>query len=508
MLMGGALMSNWVIAPILLPLLVGILCLLLPQSNLELQRRFGIAASIGQLAITLLLMGKVENDEILIYALGNWPAPFGIVLVADYLALWMLVTANLLALCSLLYALRGTDGVGTYFHTLFQLQICGLNGAFLTGDLFNLFVFFEVLLMASYALLLHGGGKLRVKAGLHFVIINLAGSALFLLAVGTLYGALGTLNMADLARKIAVTPAENVPLVRAAGLMLFGVFALKTALLPLYLWLPAAYAHTSAAVAALFAIMSKVGAYAILRTSTLMFGAGAGASANLFELWLLPLGLITLIIGMIGAVASSHLRRQAAYLVVVSGGLLIVAFGLNSAAGISAGLYYLPHTTFAAAALFLLSDLIVKQRGIFGDLLHPGPKLHNGRLLGALFFITATAVVGLPPLSGFIGKLFILQAALNHAWMPWIMASILGTALLGIIVLARTGSLLFYHTPLAASPNIDPLNTRGDLAPFLGLLLLIFGMTVGANSVFNQAQATAKQLLEPQQYVQAVLRSE
>lgn len=499
-------MSNWVIAPILLPLLAGITCLLLSASRLQLQRRCSVAASIAQIAITLLLLGKVENDGILVYALGNWPAPFGIVLVADYLALWMLITTNLLALCALLYALRGTDSSGAHFHILFQLQICGLNGAFLTGDLFNLFVFFELLLMASYALLLHGGGKLRVKAGLHFVIINLAGSALFLLAIGTLYGALGTLNMADLARKIAVAPAENVPLVRAAGLMLFGVFALKAALLPLHLWLPAAYAHTSAAVAALFAIMSKVGVYAILRTYTLMFGISAGSSANLLEYWLLPLGLGTLIIGMLGVVASTHLRQQAAYLVIASVGLLCTAFSLNNAAGISAALYYLPHSTFAAAALFLLSDLITKQRGIFGDLLHPGPKLHNGKLLGALFFITATAVVGLPPLSGFIGKLFILQAALNHAWMPWIMASVLATALLGLIALARTGSLLFYHTPLAASPKVAPLHFRADLAPLFALLLLILGMTVGANAVFNQAQITAQQLLEPQHYIHAVLR--
>lgn len=498
-------MNLWVIAPVLLPLLAGILLLLLPQSRLTLHRALSVMAVAAQLGLTLVLMAAVSDGRILIYALGNWPAPFGIILVADQLTAWMLVITALLALFALLYALRGDDRTGRYFHVLFQLQLFGLNGAFLTGDLFNLFVFFEILLLASYGLLLHGGGRRRIRAGLHFVVVNLAGSTLFLFAVGTLYGVLGTLNMADLAIKVAAAPPENVPLVRAAGLLLFGVFALKAALLPFYLWLPAAYAHTNASAAALFAIMTKVGAYSILRVYTLIFGPEAGPAANLIELWLLPLALATLIVGMIGAVASTHLRQQAAYLVVASVGSLLTAFGLNNPAGIAAGLYYLPHTTFAAAALFLLADLIARQRGVMSDRLDTGPDLPDSRLLGALFFITAIAVTGLPPLSGFLSKFLTLRAALDHPLLPWMMGIILVAALLGLIALARTGSLLFYRVDPETAPATPWPTIWVEIAPVIGLLLLLLGLTVGAGPAFDQSRAITDQMLQPQLYIQAVL---
>jgi multicomponent K+:H+ antiporter subunit D len=427
--------------------------------------------------------------------------------VADRLSAWLLLTTALLALFALLHALRGIDETGRHFHVLLQLQLFGLAGAFLTGDLFNLFVFFEVLLLASYALLLHGGGRQRTRAGLAYVVLNLAGSTLFLFAVGTLYGVLGTLNMADLALKVAATPAENVALVRAAGLLLFGVFALKAALLPLHLWLPAAYAQASAPVAALFAIMTKVGAYSILRADTLIFGAAAGPVAGLLAPWLLPLALATLAIGTLGAVASRHLRAQVAYLVVASAGTLLTAFALASAEGIAAGLYYLPHTTFAAAAAFLLADAIAVRRGELADRLDPGPSLPDHRLLGALFFVAAVAVVGLPPLSGFLGKFLLLRAALEHQALPWVMAVVLSMGLLTLIALTRSGSLLFYRTHSAVpGPARSPLAVAAELTPVVGLLLLVGALTVAAGPVAEYAQATASQLLEPDQYIHAVLR--
>ena len=500
-------MNHLVIAPVLLPLLAGILPLLPHHATMRQRRLFSIAAVVAQLGVALALMAAVSDGKILVYTLGHWPAPFGIVLVADRLAAWMLVITALLALFALLDAIRGSDTAGRHFHILFQLQIFGLNGAFLTGDLFNLFVFFEVLLIASYGLLLHGGGRERTRAGLHFVVVNLVGSTLFLFAVGTLYGVLGTLNMADLAVKAAAAPPENVPLIRAAGLLLFGVFALKAALLPFYLWLPATYAHASAPVAALFAIMTKVGAYSILRVTTLIFSADAGAAARLIEPWLLPLALATLIVGMLGAVASTHLRQQAAWLVVASVGSLLTAFGLDSAAGIAAGLYYLPHSTFAAAALFLLADAIARRRGELGDRLDPGPAIASPQLLGGLFFVTAVAVAGLPPLSGFLGKLLTLRAALDHPLLPWIMGTVLAVGLLGLIALARTGSLLFYRaTPLETdAAEAWPVLVR-EMVPLIGLLLLGLGLTVGAGPMLEQARAIADQMLQPQAYIQAVLK--
>ena len=505
-------MNHIVIAPVLLPLLIGTLLLLIRQQNLPFQRILSITSVAVQIVLAATLLHAVSNGEILAYAVGNWPAPFGIVLVADRLAAWMLMITALLAFCALIYAVRGSDRKGQHFHVLFQLQLLGLNGAFLTGDLFNLFVFFEILLLASYSLLLHGGGRLRTKAGLHFVVINLVGSTLFLFAVGILYGVLGTLNMADLAVKVAASPEENVFLIRVAGFLLFGVFALKAALLPIYTWLPAAYAHTSAAVAALFAIMTKVGAYCILRVYTLIFGEQAGPAANLIVEWLLPLALATLIVGMIGVIGSTHLRQQAAYLVVASIGSLLIAFGLNTSAGVVAGLYYLPHSTFAAAAFFILTDIITNRRGEMKDKFEPGPIIAHKRLLGALFLVIAILIVGLPPLSGFIGKFLILQAALAHPILPWIISIILLTSLLGLIALARSGSMLFYRAqPIETvyAPNATVTVKNGpimlELLPVFSLLGFCIALVICAGPVTDFSLTIADQLLQPAAYIRAVL---
>lgn len=506
------MINHIVIAPVLLPLLTGILLLLLRQRDSQFQRVLSLASVAVQIGLAAVLLAAVSNGEILAYAVGNWQGPFGIILVADRLSAWMLIITALLSLCALSYAVRGVDHEGKHFHVLFQLQLLGLNGAFLTGDLFNLFVFFEILLLASYSLLLHGGGRQRTKAGLHFVVINLVGSTLFLFAVGTLYGTLGTLNMADLAVKVAQTPPENVFLVSTAGLLLFGVFALKAALLPLYTWLPAAYAYTSAPVAALFAIMTKVGAYSILRIYTLIFGEQAGPVANLIEGWLLPLALATLLIGMLGVLASTHLRQQVAYLVVASIGSLFIALGLNTEAGIAAGIYYLPHSTFAAAGFFILADIIANRRGEVADRFEVGTVIAYQRLFGVLFFTMAVLIVGLPPLSGFIGKFLILHAAISHPNLPVIMAVVLVSSFMGLVAIARSGSLMFYRALPAEITAPTKTNTqRGiaylakELMPVVSLLILCVMLVICAGPIMAFATATAEQLLQPAAYIEAVL---
>lgn len=500
-------MNHLVIAPILLPLLAGIILLLLRPFAIDLRRMLSILAVAGQIVLAMALLTRVHSGEILTYTLGGWTPPFGIVLVADRLAVWMLLITTLLALCALLHAVRGSDIKGRHFHVLFQLQLFGLNGAFLTGDLFNLFVFFEILLLASYGLLLHGGGRLRTRAGLHFVVINLAGSTLFLFAVGALYGVLGTLNMADLSRQVALLPPWQLGVVKTAGLLLFGVFALKSALLPLHLWLPAAYAHTSAPVAALFAIMTKVGAYGILRLDTLIFGGSSGPLSGMLGAWLLPLALLTLAMGMLGVLAATALRRQIAYLVVASSGSLLTAFALGSGAGIAAGLYYLPHAAFAAGALFLLADAIAGRRGDCHDRFEADVELADRHLLGALFFVASLLVAGLPPLSGFIGKWLTLQAAIHHPWQYWIMGVILVTSLFAMIALARAGSVLFCRSaPMASGRDNERTQSRSrELLPATALMLLCGAMTIWAGAVDEFTRATAAQLLQPEEYIRAVL---
>jgi multicomponent K+:H+ antiporter subunit D len=511
------------ILPVLVPFLFGALLLVLRDLPMPLRRRLAVLAVLVQIGIALMLLAAVSGGEMLVYRLGDWPAPWGIVLVADRLAAWMVLITTLLALFAIIHAGDGTDRRGRHFHVLFQMQLFGLAGAFLTGDLFNLFVFFEILLIASYGLLLHGGGPERVRAGLHYVVLNLLGSTVFLFAAGLIYAALGSLNLADIAAQATRVAPENLGLARTGGLLLLAVFALKAALLPLFLWLPAAYAHTAAPVAALFAIMTKVGAYAILRADTLLFGDAAGALAGLFTPWLLPLALATLACGTLGALAAQNLRRLTAWLVVASVGTLLTAFALDGTAGIAAGLYYLPHGTFAAALLFLLAEAVARRRPASADFFAADADMPRHALWGGLYFAAAVAIAGLPPLSGFVGKLLILRAAPVdplHPAHPVVWAVILVAALASVIALSRAGSRLFFNTrtaeeqaagvpaaPIDALPEEppDPPSGPRELTAILGLLGLILALTLAAGPAVDFTQATARQLADPAAYIAAVL---
>lgn len=493
-----------VIMPVLLPFLTGAL-LLLSRRGIALQRMLSLGSVLLMLAAGVALLTVSQDGSILAYRLGDWPAPFGIVLVLDRLSALMLVLTAAVALFSLLHAVQGQDRAGPLYHPLFQLQLVGLNGAFLTGDLFNLFVFFEILLIASYCLLVHGSTAPRLRAGVHYVVLNLAGSSLFLIAVGTLYGVTGTLNMADMAQKVALLGPQDAALVRSAALLLLVVFALKAALVPLYFWLPSAYSAASAPVAALFAIMTKVGVYSIVRVYTLIFGPGAGVAADVATPWLLPVALLTIVLGMTGAVGSRELRRMQGYLLIGSVGIMLAPIALFSTASIAAGLYYLVHSTLVMAGMFLLSDLIAKQRGDRDDLLVSSAALLQPARLGLLFFVGAIAVAGLPPLSGFVGKALILASAAPVAAMPWIWAVVLGSGLLALIALSRAGIVLFWD--LHPEDDADGATAWRATAfgPTLGLFALVIAITVFAGPLSGFTEAAADQLLVPDDYVRAVL---
>src|SRR5690606_31133583 len=293
-----------------------------------------------------------------VYLPGNWQAPFGIVLALDRVTALMLVLTSAIALAASLFSTARWHKAGVHFHPLFQLQLMGLSGAFLTADLFNLFVFFEIMLAASYGLLLHGSGRMRVQAGLHYIAINLAASSLFLIGVSMLYGLTGTLNMADLAQAIPEVSAADRGLLHAAAGILATAFLIKAAVWPLNFWLVPAYSAATAPVGALFAIMTKVGVYAILRLWTLVFGSEAGPSALFGGLWLIGGGMVTMAFGAIGMLGSQRLGHLAGYAAIVSSGTLLAAIGFGQN-GLTAGLlYYLPSSTLAVCALFLLSDVI------------------------------------------------------------------------------------------------------------------------------------------------------
>jgi len=501
-------MSHWLIAPVLLPALLAPLMLLFLRKRLMESRVVSLAGCLSLLALAGLLMVQADTGIIQTYALGDWRAPFGIILALDRLSALMLMVTAILALAVMIYAVAtGLDRKGWHFHPLFQFQLLGLNGAFLTGDLFNLFVFFEVLLIASYGLMLHGGGAARLKAGVQYVVVNLVGSTLFLVAVGLLYGATGTLNMAHMGQRVAQAPAGDHGLILAGGLLMIAVFALKAAVVPLHFWLPRTYGSTSAPVAALFAIMTKVGAYCILRFTTVVFGDGAGELAWAPAPYLLPAALATMLLGFIGVLGARHLRQLAAFSVIGSMGTLVSAIAVFTPASTAAALYYLPHSTFAAAALFLVTDQIARRRGDFGDALSPSPVFAGAGPLSGLFFLTAIAVVGLPPLSGFPGKLLILDAVRDAPGGWWIWGFILGTTVISLLAFARAGSVLFWKSA-ATTGEIKAATPVAPVASALvvaGLLAVLAALTLAGGPVSAYLNATGEQIFEAGAYGGAVL---
>ncbi|MFV0361443.1 monovalent cation/H+ antiporter subunit D [Tropicimonas sp.] len=502
-------MNHWIIMPVVMPAIVAAIMAMAMRYDLVLQRVFSIATVAALIAISTGLFVSTLDGSVQIYELGDWLPPFGIVLVLDRLSAMMLLLTSLLATAVVLYcAGSGWDGRGWHFHALFSFQLMGVNGAFLTGDAFNLFVFFEVLLIASYGLTIHGGGGMRLRTGLQYVVMNLVGSTLFLFSMGTLYAVTGTLNMAHMALRVReVAPGDQALLLVGAMLLLI-VFGIKAAAFPMQFWLPGTYRNAPAPVAAFFAIMTKVGAYAILRMFTLVFTPEAPAIGSIFTDLLLPAGIITLIVGATGVLGASQLLRLASFSVLASMGTLLIAISLFTTPGTTAALYYLVHSTFAAAALFLVLDLVRDAQGPTGRA--------PGGFVAALYFAAAIAVAGMPPLSGFIGKLLILDASLDRPSTALIWATILITSLMLIIGFSQRGSRYFWKPldPTFANPrNLDldgtpipahPLRPMALVAACIPLAFLVV-LTIAAGPIRGVLSDTATQLRDTGIYIEAVL---
>ena len=492
--------TQWLIIPVAVPAITAALLVLVMRYSLSSQRILSGIATALQLAVAISLYVWAGDGEPRAYLLGNWPAPFGIVLVLDRLAATMLLLSGLLAFGVVIAATGEWDKHGRHFHALFQFQLLGINGAFLTGDLFNLFVFFEVLLIASYGLMLHGGGARRLKAGFHYIAINLIGSTIFLFAVGTIYAVTGTLNMADLAVKVPQVAAANEGLLATGALLLLTVFAIKSAMVPLHWWLPPTYGSTSPPAAALFAIMTKVGAYSIIRVYTLIFGAEAGALAGIATPWILPGAILTLVLGTIGVLAARTLLDLACYSLIASMGTLLIAIGLTSAAGLAAALYYIVQSTVVSAALFLLAGIMMKGK----DSGVPINQLQRHALFGGFFFLLAIATVGMPPLAGFVGKLLILDAGRAASHLA-IWPAILITSFLLIIGFARSGIRAFWNSPRAGGAALSAGSMR-SVVVIAVMIAAVAALTLFAGPVMDDMIATAEQSLAPQRYIAAVLQ--
>ena len=496
-------MNHLPVLPLLIPFLATLVLLVLPR--IEMQRTIGLCACLLSLATCLWLTLQVDDDVIRVYALGNWSAPFGIVLVADRLSALMTLLSALLGTCCLIYACGGFDQRGRFFHALFQLQLLGLNGAFLTGDLFNLFVFFEIILLASYALLAQGGGLLRTRAGIAYVLLNLLGSSIFLIALGLLYGTLGTLNLADVAVRLAETQRNDVPL-RLALALLVSVFLLKAALLPLSFWLPHTYSAAPAPVAALFAIMTKVGIVVLLRVQVV---AIAPTHPELLYGWLTILALATLVFAVLGVLSAKNMKTLAAWLVLISAASLLLIPAQPHEAASAAGLYYLVHSTLAGAACFLLADMISRHRGLAKDTFVVSASPFSP-ILGLSFLVLSISLAGLPPFSGFIGKLMLLTSLRETGFATAIWVSILGSSFIVAICLARAGSTLLWEKTVVrpSSEAAAPTSNFSHHAATAFLILAGPLLFVLAKPLTSFVQRTATQLHTPANYIQAVLGSD
>lgn len=501
-------MSTLVILPLVIPLLAGALLLLAGAGGRTWPLLASGTAVILQLLAALALGAATRDGTVLAYLAGNWAAPFGIALAADRLAVMLLSLTAVLALASLLAARdeQATDG---QFHGLFQLQLFGLNGAFLTADLFNLFVFFEVLLCASYALLVRGPGPGRFSAATHYVVINLLASSLFLVAAAVFYGVTGTLNMADLAVRVAATPASDLPLVNAAGLLLLVVFAVKAALLPLGLWLPATYRAAPVALSLLFVLMTKVGVYSILRVSTVVFGLDGVPDGTLEIPPLLPLALLTLVIAGFGAIAARDLRTLVCHLVIGSAGTLLIAVAIGTSHTLAAGLFYLVHSTLGAALLFAVAGMLISRRANADELVPTGSGAGRAST-GALYLLGAIGMAGLPPLAGFVAKALLLDAVFADLEDPGlatgVAAAILGAALLTLLALVRAGSTLFWKPSAVASTDVQAPAVGGKQLAALLLLVAWLALSTAPGPALLFTADTAEQLREPAAYVDAIVR--
>ena len=551
----GVMSPHLIIAPVLLPVLTAALMLALGEQRRETLAGLNVGSCLVGLALSILLAWSVHHGAapaspgqtpgsigtLGIYLPANWPTPFGIVLVLDRLSSAMLLLTSVMATAALIFAVARWDRIGVHFHPLFQIQLMGLNGAFLTGDLFNLFVFFEVLLAASYGLLLHGPGRQRVGAGLHYIAINLVASSFFLVGAAMLYGVTGTLNMADLAVRIPEVAAQDQAMLHAGVAILGMAFLTKAAVWPMGFWLVPAYSAAGAPVAALFSIMTKVGIYAILRLWSLGF-SGEEGTLRWGADWLVAGGLATVAFGLLGLLQARQLGRVTGFGVMVTSGTLLAAIGFNQPTVTGGALYYLLSSTMAAGAMFLLIELIDRSRLLESEFPNPDdadpvpffldeiepPRDTNldeqqealtGRVipastafLGFSFLACTLLLTGTPPLSGFIGKFMMLSGLLSTeeagsalqepvSTAAWVMlALVIAAGFAALVALSRTGIRMFWTPRDRPAAQLKVL----ECLPIGLLLTLCLLISFRAEPMARYLQAAASELKDPHGYVQAV----
>ena len=489
--------------PLALPLLAAGLSMALHRRT-QAQRVLGLLVLTANLAATVAVLVRVHADGPIAVHVGGWRAPIGITLVADLFAAVMLVVSAAMVLAVLVYSIGSprTADQTLFFHPLYLILAAGVSASFLAGDLFNLFVAFEVMLSASYVLITLGGTRDQIRSGMTYVVISLVASTFFVTAVGLIYAATGTVNMADLAGKVGALPE---PVRNALGLLLLVVFGIKAAIFPLFFWLPDSYPTAPTPVTAIFAgLLTKVGVYAIIRTQTLLFPSDEGGS-----LLLLAIAMATMVVGVLGAIAQNDVKRILSFHIVSQIGYMIMGLGIFTVAGIAGAIFYIVHHIVVKTTLFLVGGLVENATGT-GALRRLGGLLHRAPLIAILFVVPALSLAGLPPFSGFVAKLALVQAGMDADRYVVVGVSLV-VSLLTLFSMTKIWAGVFWGTPDEEPPLLSARGTghlsspRLMVAPTAALVVISLVVAIGAAPLYDLSRQAAEALVEPTSYIEEVL---
>jgi multicomponent Na+:H+ antiporter subunit D len=494
-------MDLLLILPFAIPLFAAVACVLFRES-LRFQRLLSVLATFLMLGVSLVLIVDLSGGEILALRMGGWAVPMGIVMVADMLAAIMLTVSNAVGALVLVYSLGELDRSHQkrFFYPLYLLLLMGVNGSFLSGDIFNLYVWFEIMLLSSFVLLALGRKPAQIEGALKYVVINLFSSMLFLSAVGILYGKLGTLNMADLAVKLSQEP--DAILLNTTTVLFMAAFGIKAGLFPLFFWLPASYHTPAHTISAVFAgLLTKVGVYALIRFFTLFFTQDIDFTHTL----LLVLAVGTMVSGVLGAAAQFDFKRILSFHIISQIGYMIVGLGLMSTLALAGAIFYIVHHIIVKTNLFLIAGIVDRIQGST-DLKRLGGLYASRPWLAVLFFIPAFSLGGIPPLSGFWAKFSIIKAGLAEG-AYWVVAAALLVGILTLFSMTKIWGEVFWkkrpegeETPLA-----NPSGTATMFFPVVAMALITLLLGFFAQPFFALAELAAEQLLDPGQYIEAVM---
>ncbi|OME87533.1 Na+/H+ antiporter subunit D [Paenibacillus sp. FSL A5-0031] len=491
-------MNNLLVFPLLIPLCTAVI-LLFFKNSVTGQRWVSAIGMLFNLAAAIVLIYQVKTEGIQTLHMGGWLPPYGIVFVGDMLAALLVLATSIVGTFCLFFTFGtiGKEREKYYFYPFYQFLLVGVSGSFLTGDLFNLFVCFEVMLISSYALIVLGGTKKQLRETLKYILINILSSTLFVAAVAYLYGVVGTLNMADLSQRIAEVGQSGVLNVIAILFMI--VFSLKAGLF-LFFWLPGSYSAPPAAVSALFgALLTKVGVYALIRTFTLIFYHEPAITHH----WMAWMAAATMVLGAFGAAAYSDIGRILNYNVIISVGFLAFGLAVSSKEALDGVVFYLLHDMVAKALLFIIGGMLMYIAGT-GRLKEMGGLIKRYPFMGWMFFITALAIAGIPPLSGFTGKLLIIMGGFQEKYF-WLTAVSLASSFIVLYSLIKIFMAAFWGAEMKNTDSLPAVN-KGFIVSAAGLCLIVVAMGIGSEWVYQYVSEAGHTLINPAQYIDAVLK--